>query len=171
VNHLKEVVGRILEELSKLEPTMVRYAETVEEISRLLNTTVFRIDTTALVTPARLEAELKVGRPLRVPEFAPLRCEEDRDYVLTRVKLRCWRTCEITLRIVKVEEYESPHPYESPRTYYLSGLELADLLALACNITPEELGQLIGRIEDGVGELVRDLARLREILAYARLTE
>lgn len=168
---MKEVVGRILEELSRLEPTMVRYAETVEELNRLLNTTVFRIDTTAPVTPARLEAELEVGRPLRVPEFAPLRCEENRDYVLTRVRLRCWRTCEITLRILKTEEYESPHPYESPHTYYLSGLELVDLLALACNITLEEFDRLVSEIEGKLGELIRDLARLREILAYARLTE
>jgi hypothetical protein len=162
---VKERVVRILEELSRLEPTMERYAETVEELNRLLNTTVFRINTTALVTPAQLKVELKVDRPLRVPNFAPLRCDEDRNYVLTKVSLRCWRACEITLHVYKAGEYEYPH------TYYLSKLELVDLLALTCNITPEELGELIDKVEDRVGELVRDLARLRELLAYARLTE
>jgi hypothetical protein len=160
-----ERVVRILEELSRLEPTMERYAEAVGELNRLLNTIVFRINTTTPITPAQLKVELKVDRPLRVPEFAPLRCEESKDYVLTRVSLRCWQTCEIALHVYKAGEYEYPH------TYYLSKLELVDLLALVCNITPEELGELISRVEGRVGELSRDLARLREILAYAKLTE
>jgi len=103
-----------------------------------------------------VEVEIE-KRPLRKVKLAPLRCEE------TYPKIYIDR--------VAIEDYGLVlrDAEKSRREIRLTSLEVHDALTLACNLEVSEVEALINAVREKRKLLEEDLAKLKELVAYAKL--
>jgi hypothetical protein len=100
-----------------------------------------------------VEIEIK-ERPFKEIELAPLRCVET-IYPVNRVAIRDYG---LVLEGSPVR-----------REVRLATFDVYDLLTLACNLEVSEVEALINAIREKKRELENDLAKLKELVAYAKL--
>jgi hypothetical protein len=104
-------------------------------------------------TIENIEVEIK-ERPFREVKIAPLRCEET-IYYINRVAIR---EHDLVLEGGAVRHEVS-----------LGEFSVYDLLTLACNLEVSEVEELINAVREKKRELEEDLAKLKELVAYAKL--
>jgi hypothetical protein len=100
-----------------------------------------------------IEVEIK-ERPFREVKIAPLRCEET-IYYINRVAIR---EHDLVLEGSAVR-------HEARLTVF----SVYDLLTLACNLEVSEVEMLLNAVREKKRELEEDLAKLKELVAYAKL--
>jgi hypothetical protein len=100
-----------------------------------------------------IEVEIN-ERPFKGVELAPLRCVET-IYPINRVAIRDY-SLVLEGGIVRHEAR-------------LTAFDVYDLLTLACNLEVSEVEKLIDAVREKKRELESDLAKLKELVAYAKL--
>jgi len=100
-----------------------------------------------------VEIEIK-ERPFKEVELAPLRCVET-IYPISRVAIRDY---DLVLEGGPIR-----------REARLAAFDVYDLLTLACNLDLSEVEMLLDAVREKKRALEGDLAKLKELVAYAKL--